>query len=442
MTQTSIFNSRGKKALLLAIGFLAVVVIIGSFGVYLLNKNPVVHVPMPVMPSPNAFDFFTKAGNAVKDSSKIGYAISRSYVPSDTDPDNHSYSQADKELLVRENAETLQTLRSGFAYSYRNPPARSFDALFPYYAKERGMARLLALESQVKAGRGDWSGAIGSNLDAVQVGVMVPRGGTVIGSLVGIACESIGRRPIWRTYAHLNAAQSRTAAQRIGRLAALHMSFAETMQEEKWSTQASLLETFHRPDWIHQMAVVISEISGNDVPIRAIEAHLLTTSKRQILDTYTRYIDQAIAVSQRPYAVGPKWPAVPDDAVSQALLPEFNLGRLKYTDNAAQDALLMTTLALRAYKLAHGAYPTTLGLLVPGYLKAVPDDPFAISEPLHYRSVGKNYVLYSIGPDGKDNGGKPIFDPSRTQSSSSSSDPRYFVMLDSKGDIVAGINIY
>jgi hypothetical protein len=41
-------------------------------------------------------------------------------------------------------------------------------------------------------------------------------------------------------------------------------------------------------------------------------------------------------------------------------------------------------------------------------------------------------VVYSIGPDGKDDGGAPVFD----------SRGRDDVSEDSKGDIVAGINRY
>jgi hypothetical protein len=99
------------------------------------------------------------------------------------------------------------------------------------------------------------------------------------------------------------------------------------------------------------------------------------------------------------------------------------------------------TLALRAYKVEHGGYPSALTALVPGCVDAVPDDPFAASGPLKYRLASTRYVLYSIGPDGKDDGGRPIFDPTKPAPMPGQFDPRYQIMEKSVGDIVAGVNL-
>jgi hypothetical protein len=59
-------------------------------------------------------------------------------------------------------------------------------------------------------------------------------------------------------------------------------------------------------------------------------------------------------------------------------------------------------LALFEYKRTHGAFPETLATL--GLCDLI--DPFA-NQPLHYRPEGEGFVLYSVGEDGKDNGGTP-----------------------------------
>jgi hypothetical protein len=41
------------------------------------------------------------------------------------------------------------------------------------------------------------------------------------------------------------------------------------------------------------------------------------------------------------------------------------------------------------------------------YLSYVPEDPFS-GQPLVYRAQGTNWLLYSVGPDGVDDGGKPV----------------------------------
>lgn len=74
---------------------------------------------------------------------------------------------------------------------------------------------------------------------------------------------------------------------------------------------------------------------------------------------------------------------------------------------ARRDAAL-AVLAMESYRRANGAWPTTLAELVPNYLPSVPLDPFD-GKPLRYlppTSESGSPVLYSIGVDGKDDGGR------------------------------------
>jgi len=45
--------------------------------------------------------------------------------------------------------------------------------------------------------------------------------------------------------------------------------------------------------------------------------------------------------------------------------------------------------------------------LVPEYLDSVPEDPVT-GKALRYRAASDAYVVYSVGPDGKDDGGKQL----------------------------------
>lgn len=66
--------------------------------------------------------------------------------------------------------------------------------------------------------------------------------------------------------------------------------------------------------------------------------------------------------------------------------------------------LTRLALALAACKAQHGQYPEALDALVPEYLKEVPRDLF-VDQPLKYRRQGEGYLLYSVGPNTKDDGG-------------------------------------
>jgi hypothetical protein len=63
--------------------------------------------------------------------------------------------------------------------------------------------------------------------------------------------------------------------------------------------------------------------------------------------------------------------------------------------------------ALERYRLAHGEFPENLELLAPRFLSGVPRD-VASGQPFRYRRTGDGrFVLYAIGSDGVDDGGRP-----------------------------------
>ncbi len=73
----------------------------------------------------------------------------------------------------------------------------------------------------------------------------------------------------------------------------------------------------------------------------------------------------------------------------------------------ARMRLLICDLAIRAYSLEHGRNPAKLADLVPGYLPEAPKDPFSGGQ-LVYRVTPTGYLLYSVGVDGVDSGGKNL----------------------------------
>src|SRR5262249_50046251 len=61
--------------------------------------------------------------------------------------------------------------------------------------------------------------------------------------------------------------------------------------------------------------------------------------------------------------------------------------------------------ALERFRLAHGEYPENLGALVPQFLDAIPHDVIG-GRPLNYRRASEGtFVLYSVGWNGRDDGG-------------------------------------
>ncbi len=82
--------------------------------------------------------------------------------------------------------------------------------------------------------------------------------------------------------------------------------------------------------------------------------------------------------------------------------------REAYDRTLAIERLLMLKIAIRAYQLDHGRLPSQLTQLVPDYIPALPIDPFDPSgQPPRFQNKGDDYLLYSVGQDGYDDGGQP-----------------------------------
>ncbi len=404
-----------------------------------VNDNSLVPValPTPKMPKPNGYDYLVAAGNALVDKDKIGDAVSSSAASRNGKP---KPTWQEKDALVRRNAKTLSLLHQSFRYEYLNPPARSSNIPFPHYTKFRNIGRLLSLRGQVAAERGDYGGAMDSYLDSCEMGAKIPRGGMIMAMLIGVACEAIGRVPTWEIVDKVDAQSARRGARRMESILGKLTPYSDTVTEEKYLMVGTLQEVFSKPNWRREVAglVAFGVMDDKAPPARKVSNGLksLLRTKGQMLRSYSTHADECIALCKRPYPARKPWPDVSSDPFLGLLLPVLQKSGFKSEQNRAMDGLLCLSLGLRAHRLEHGKYPPTLQALVPGYLSALPADPFAMSGTFKYRLKADNYVLYSIGPDGKDDGGKPGVTPKYPAKYRS----HYYVFRDTPGDIVAGVN--
>jgi len=93
--------------------------------------------------------------------------------------------------------------------------------------------------------------------------------------------------------------------------------------------------------------------------------------------------------------------------LSWNLLPSLDVSIRFHFQALAARRMAATAVAIRLYELDHGGRPISLEELVPDYLSSVPADPFAADgRSLGYRPDAPKPVLYSVGVDGKDDGGE------------------------------------
>jgi hypothetical protein len=105
--------------------------------------------------------------------------------------------------------------------------------------------------------------------------------------------------------------------------------------------------------------------------------------------------------------------APPDKTVGKAignvliglLMPAARKVQSAYDRAEQVQRNLHVAFALAAYRSDRGRYPPKLDNLAPKYLAAVPGDLFS-GKALIYRPSAKGYLFYSVGVNGKDDGGR------------------------------------
>ncbi len=343
-------------------------------------------------------------------------------------------------VAVARNAPALKLLREALQMPIEAPmienEEEAITAIAPF-ARFREMARQLRQESDVRAADGDFVGALDSRLTSLELGAAVSRG-VAFSMLVGVAIEAVARSNFETLAAKLDAAQIRALLPRMKALTARRPKYSQNLQFEKASNirfalfnSKGFLET-DQATRLHNIDEFRKEFELSDAQMREFIAMTPQTLTEQL----SKVLDGFIAREELPFqsAQKAKLPPAPSGFVRNLTFPLdgiFASARFNYERNRAADLLLQSALELRAIKLETGAYPTTFD---------APLDPFGDKEPLTYERNGATYLLYSIGPDGIDNGGKPFpttrqqFNPDTGQLQTVVSRA---VRADSRGDILA-----
>lgn len=368
-------------------------------------------VPSPKLPNPNGYDLLVRAATSIQP--KLA-------------PANDLPLQRE---AVKQNAAAMAMVRQALKLPIVAPPQRDFFGTSLYHSKLRMLARAIIQQAQVQAADGDTGAAVQTALDAVQMGVAIQKGGGQMAMLVGVAIESLGRQDLWKWREQLSASQAVQSARRLEAIEAKRPSFAAVVTEAKWENLSLLRSIFTKTHW-KKFRAGDSKTWAATFKDPADQSRLRTTSDRQIEANLLAAMDASIARANLPYSRALPDVLRPADPLSGLLVSletsRRRIGsRVSYERNLADNRLLLAAFALQAFATESGGPPQALSELIPKYLQAVPRDPFAPSSPLRYKPNGQNFLLYSVGPDGVDDGAAPIEGRG--------------INRESRGDMVAGV---
>jgi hypothetical protein len=164
---------------------------------------------------------------------------------------------------------------------------------------------------------------------------------------------------------------------------------------------------------------VQSQLSHPPLPMLGGPMMMLAASRKDLLETDDALIDFATANLSRPMR-DTNWPEYQQhvDLMRTSLLRSIRYALVlvvapsfEHTQWSAERYLghrdgVLVGLALEAYRRQHGAYPKTLDELTPLLLPQIPADRIT-GEAVRYRIVDGQPIVYSVGVDRKDDGGRP-----------------------------------
>ncbi len=366
--------NKGEKRLLIVTGLFVIITTAITLWLQYVNRMPVANIPTPAMPRPNARDFYLKAVGAfvpywVKmnggirhplyffnlspDYEKPTFGKGPGIVASTTKTGIPAPSLAELQGLSQVNAPALAIFRQGLQYDCRETLVRKVDFNSTDFFNFNRLAQFLAVDAKIKSLSGDWNGAAQESLDIIQFGENIQRGLPTLGMRFGYEPQEIGLISLGQTIDHLNAAQARAAARRLEEIAVSRTPFADALREDKWMVQASLLKTFHQVNWRQQL---LHNITRHPRPLEYVK--LYTSSKRQIFNDYTRFIDAQIAGAKRPFAAAGAVSPLPNNLIVRQFVWNYTELRREYENFVTTSSQLRVRLAQRASLLEHGS---TLG---------------------------------------------------------------------------------
>lgn len=312
-----------------------------------------------------------------------------------------------------------------------------YQTLLPTVGQIRAISSALIIRANLAAGEGRLEDATEDLLAARQLGILLGQAPTLIENLVSLKTSSAADRAI-ADYAAAGAFSVWQARKLIDNLVAGPLPQpADTIDHgERFGSLDIIMwtATADPQEVVQFLTEGVVDLRGPNQFLRDSVRRDFTSVRNKldydaILRRANQHYDDLVAAMRKPsfaqrlgavQVVQGQFVKFMDRLTTQPastsptdrkgfyllyLLPE--LGRCQVVADLAmvQRDLAVVALGLCAYKADNGKYPQSLDALAPKYLQKAPDD-FCSGKSFIYKTTGQGYVLYSVGENMKDDGGK------------------------------------
>jgi hypothetical protein len=224
-----------RRRVLMSSAFVAVAILI-----WLLWPAPKEN-PAPLLPSPNGYDDFLKAGQMV-----AGWF-----------GDYARMSKEELRFLISTNQEPLRLVRLGLGRDCQVPTEDSMAYIQRHLndlSSIKRVAQLLSAEGRLAEAEGRHGGAAEIYVEIVRLGQTSAKGGLIIDKLVGVAVENIGLTGLERVFFHLNMESSRSITSTLEKIDTEAQSAAVYIKRDRQfgrkATDAGILSAWIQSAWM------------------------------------------------------------------------------------------------------------------------------------------------------------------------------------------------
>ena len=343
--------------------------------------------------------------------------------------------QRQLEEIVSRNSSALENLHAAALL----PKSRYFvdlskgpATLLPHLAKVKSLAQLLRAEATLSSSLGQTELAVRSIHRGLSLARSLETEPILISQLVRLACLTISGRSLEHVL-------SRQALEK-GPIEALALGLAAAETQSQRGFRRAFVGERCLGRYIYDLpigqSVQVFEQGANDVSVVLHFALKVTGIRDQDFLFYLRTMDEWIKTVDLPFPecltrarqVSDRCQSEIGDhrlfVLSAALLPSLQGAIEKEAEVTALLRCGQVALAIERFRLKNeGRLPDRLEQVTPAFLSKTLSDPYDGS-PLRYKRLNKGYVVFSVGKDGKDDGGA---EPVRKAGSSKPSDVTFVV---------------
>jgi len=376
----------------------------------------------PIPPAENAALVYEQAFLALDDPAlepqgKVLFTLDmRTADPAKWREAEQALTRYDNVLALTDQAASMP--RCGFEIDWSSDQTALFP---PYLSKMRSLARIQHIRARISARNGNMAQAIDDIDTMFRMAKSMEDQPLIIHQLVRIAVMSMATKAIEDAirYGNITEEQARRLFETAG-----DIDIAQAFKRA-WQGERVYVIHWYSPERFAQMATsggtgsVPKPVAGGLVSLYS--KTFMRGDLAVYLGIFARQVD-GVQLSFRQAKTSGLFhePVTPFYAVLSKAGIASVMGPTRYS---AEEKLARTQvfLALQAYKDRFGGYPSSIQELKTKLGWKLPKDPFSEKDFI-YKRQAKGFILYSVGPDMKDDGGRAITD--------------HHVKVDSKGDIV------